>query len=133
MKAYLQTLRENCIACHICESSCSNLYFKVDDPQRSRIRITETEEQPLMNACNQCGACVKVCPTLALSINTRGVVMIDKKLCIGCYMCIAACPTGSMFRHQGDTAPFKCVACGHCTKTCPSSAIRIAQEKENEA
>jgi Fe-S-cluster-containing hydrogenase component 2 len=130
MKKYLKTLPENCIACHACESACSGLYFKEDNAEKSRIRITEAQPLPLMNACNQCEACVRSCPTLALAINAQGVVMVDKNLCINCYMCIAACPTGSMFRYQGGLTPFKCVACGACTKSCPAEAIRISQEQE---
>jgi len=59
------------------------------------------------------------------------VVMVNQALCIGCYMCIAACPTGSMFRTIGAITPFKCVACGVCTKTCPADAIRIEENKES--
>jgi Fe-S-cluster-containing hydrogenase component 2 len=131
MMKSLKTYPENCVACHVCESACSNLYFKVDDPEKSRIRITETDSQPRMNACTQCGICVQSCPTLALSINSQGVVMVNQALCIGCYMCIAACPTGSMFRTIGAITPFKCVACGVCTKTCPADAIRIEENKES--
>ncbi len=130
MKKVLTTLPENCVACHVCESACSNLYFKVDDSERSCIRITETEQQPEMNVCNQCETCVQTCPTLALSVSPQGVVLVNKALCINCYMCIASCPTGSMFRVQGGLTPFKCIACGVCTKTCPSDAIRVTQQKE---
>ncbi|MBW6514340.1 MAG: 4Fe-4S binding protein [Candidatus Syntrophosphaera sp.] len=130
MKKVLMTYPQNCIACHACESVCSNLYFKVDDPAFSRIRITEAEPEPHMNACNQCGICVQTCPTLALTINSQGVVMLNKNLCISCYMCVASCPTGSMFRHLGGLAPFKCIACGSCTEACPADAISIAETKE---
>lgn len=130
MSKVLKTFPENCITCHACESACSGLYFKEDDAEKSCIRITETGSQPQMSVCNQCQACVKVCPTLALTINSQGVVMVNKKLCINCYMCIAACPTGTMFRHQGGLTPFKCIACGVCTKACPADAIRIVEEKE---
>lgn len=130
MKKFLMTYPENCIACHACESTCSNLYFKVDDPALSRIRITEAEPRPAMNACNQCGICVQACPTLALSVNSQGVIMLNKNLCIGCYMCVAVCPTASMFRQEGRQVPFKCIACGNCTEACPADAIRIVENKE---
>lgn len=125
MTKFLKTSEENCIACHACESVCSNLYFKVDNPLRSRIRINEESGTVQMNACNQCGICVQVCPTQALSVNSQGVVMLNAMLCIGCYVCVAACPTGSMFTFKGQTMPFKCIACGACAKSCPADAIRI--------
>lgn len=129
MKKLLQTYSENCIACRMCESTCSNLYFKVDDAERSRVRISDSP-QPSINVCNQCETCVGACPTLALSVTSQGVVMLDKALCIGCYMCVAACPTGSMFRIQGQTNPIKCIACGACAKNCPADAIRIEERQE---
>jgi len=130
MKKVLMTYPANCIACHACEGACSQLYFKTDAPQDSRIRISETNAQPHMNVCNQCGICVQSCPTLALTINKQGVIMVNQALCINCYMCIAACPTGSMFRRLGDVTPFKCIACGACTPSCPADAISLAETKE---
>ncbi|MDP2172339.1 MAG: 4Fe-4S binding protein [Candidatus Cloacimonadaceae bacterium] len=128
MKKVLKTYPDKCIACHVCESACANLYFRIDDPERSCIRITETAKLPEMNVCNQCETCVAACPTLALTITPQGVVMVTKKLCIGCYMCVAICPTGSMQTYHGGMHPFKCIACGVCTKSCPVEAIRIVQE-----
>ncbi|MDZ4182451.1 MAG: 4Fe-4S binding protein, partial [Candidatus Cloacimonadaceae bacterium] len=66
---------------------------------------------------------------LALSITPQGVVMVNKKLCIGCYMCVGVCPTNSMLTRPGAIYPFKCIACGACTKSCPADAIRITQEQ----
>jgi ferredoxin len=57
-------------------------------------------------------------------------VMVNKSLCIHCYMCVAACPTQSFFRHAENLPPFKCIACGACTKSCPTGAIKIVQDKE---
>jgi Fe-S-cluster-containing hydrogenase component 2 len=128
MKKYLKTFPEKCIACRACESTCSNLYFKEDNAEKSRIRITETAEGNEINACNQCQTCVHTCPTLALKVNAQGVVMHDKNLCINCYMCIAVCPTQSMHRFLNGMNPFKCVACGACAKSCPTEAIVIVQE-----
>lgn len=128
MKKYLKTFPDKCIACRACESTCSKLYFKEDDAEKSCIRITEKPEGNQINVCNQCQTCVAVCPTLALKVNAQGVVMVDKNLCISCYMCIAVCPTQSMHRHHSTLYPFKCVACGMCAKSCPTEAIAIVQE-----
>jgi len=128
MKKYLKTFPDKCIACHTCESTCSNLYFKEGNPDKSCIRITSAEPVNDMNVCNQCETCVKVCPTKALTITQQGVVMVNKSLCISCYMCIAACPSNSMMRHEGGLYPFKCIACGACVKSCPQNAIKVVQE-----
>lgn len=48
----------------------------------------------LPTPCYQCenAPCVNVCPVAATYHNEDGVVLIDHKRCIGCRMCMAACP-----------------------------------------
>lgn len=128
MKKYLKTFADKCIACKVCETTCSQTYFKEAVAEKSCIRISEISGKSDINVCNQCQACVAVCPTLAIKINAQGVVMIDKSLCVSCYMCVAACPTKSMRRFVNGLNPFKCVACGLCAKSCPTEAIKIVTE-----
>ncbi|MEF3694720.1 MAG: 4Fe-4S binding protein [Candidatus Cloacimonadota bacterium] len=129
MKKLLKTHPDKCIACHLCESVCSRLYFKEDNSAKSCIRIHDDQSPIHMNVCNQCQACVKACPTQALTVNSLGVVMLNKRLCIGCLMCVAACPTNSMMHFDGALSPFKCIACGACAKQCPAEAIKIETEE----
>ncbi|MDI3504250.1 MAG: hypothetical protein PWP64_1186 [Candidatus Cloacimonadota bacterium] len=124
----LKTYPDKCIACHVCESTCSSLYFKEDKPELSRIQIHDETNPPQMNVCNQCRACEAVCPTLALAMNKQGVVLLSRNLCIGCLMCVAACPIDSMRPAWGRQNPFKCIACGSCVKTCPADALEIVEE-----
>lgn len=44
--------------------------------------------------CMQCqhAPCVKVCPVGASYYSEEGIVLIDHKRCIGCRLCMAACP-----------------------------------------
>jgi ferredoxin len=103
------------------------LYFKEENPAKSRIRISALANGMQINVCSQCQKCVTACPTQALSINASGVVMLNNNLCVGCYACVAACPTQSMFTEITMTKPFKCVACGACAKQCPVQALEITQ------
>ena len=121
----LQTIPDKCITCHNCESACSKLYFKEDNAKKSCIAINEEVYPPEMIVCNQCGTCAKICPTLALTINPQGVVILNKSLCIGCLMCVAVCPIQAMRFTENVYNPFKCIACGICTRTCPAEAIEI--------
>jgi ferredoxin len=43
--------------------------------------------------CTVCGTCASVCPTAAISINSRVATKIE--LCIRCCACIKNCPTGA--------------------------------------
>jgi L-aspartate semialdehyde sulfurtransferase ferredoxin len=47
--------------------------------------------------CIECGACVTICPSDALTRDPlTGTVRFDKDSCIGCELCIAACPMRAM-------------------------------------
>jgi carbon-monoxide dehydrogenase iron sulfur subunit len=113
-----------CTACHLCEDACSNLYFKEKNESKACLRIIEqADSSKRMITCTQCGKCMDVCPVKAIKRDKRGIVRIDKKICVGCLMCIAVCPEDAMFQHNDHVEPFKCVACGICTKQCPTNAI----------
>ena len=108
---------ELCNGCRICEEVCSQTWFREASVEKSAIRIFELEGQPSYyqaSMCNQCGECMDVCPTMALARDKRGVVRINKKLCVGCLSCVGFCPILAMYMHADYVVPFKCVSCGKC-------------------
>ena len=124
----LQKIEDRCIACSACEMACSNAYFKVNDREKSAIRITEAGQDKKIHVCNQCGACIDVCPVMAIKRDAQGVVRIDKKKCVGCLMCVGFCDAAVMMQHDDFHEPFKCVACGICAGVCPAEALYIDKE-----
>ncbi|MFV0380217.1 MAG: 4Fe-4S binding protein [Anaerorhabdus sp.] len=53
-------------------------------------------------------------------------VTVDKDLCIGCTACVSVCPTGALSMDSNDKAecePSACIDCGACVGACPVSAI----------
>ena len=54
--------------------------------------------------CMQCqnAPCVNVCPVGATFHSPEGVVRIDQQRCIGCRLCMAACPYDRRFFNWGD-------------------------------
>lgn len=127
---YLKTNQSACRGVRACEKVCAKTFFKTEDPAKSAIRVSEKEGGFEINVCNQCGQCIEVCPVEALYRNKQGVVMLDKKKCVGCLMCVGFCPTLSMRFHKDQAEPFKCVACGACAKACPQGALEIAEKQE---
>lgn len=118
-----------CIKCHQCEEACAKAYFKTDDVEKSCIRITE-DTDAVINVCNQCGECIDICPIEILTRDRKGVVRINKKDCVGCFMCVGFCPEEAMIYHDDHIEPFKCIACGLCAKQCPTGAIFITEKEE---
>ena len=40
-----------CIGCHQCEEACSKAFYKVSDPMKSCIRITDKEDGSIILLC----------------------------------------------------------------------------------
>jgi len=89
-------------------------------------------------ACMHCtdAACVKVCPTGALSYNELGFVQYDRSKCSGCGYCAQNCPFGipqlDSNRATGAGVMDKCTFCMDrvsngqptaCAEACPTGAI----------
>ncbi|MFA6319205.1 MAG: 4Fe-4S dicluster domain-containing protein, partial [Elusimicrobiota bacterium] len=83
--------------------------------------------------CNGCehSPCVQVCPVGATFKTEDGVVLVDKKYCIGCRYCIQACPYGTRYFHPVLKVADKCSMCYHrlkrglntaCVEVCPTGA-----------
>ena len=132
MIKYLKTNDEKCVGCMTCASVCSKLYAKEDNPARSRIQVLDKGNNAFhLIACDQeCRKCADECPTQAITVSKAGVVLIDRKLCVGCLACVAVCPIGAMRFYPGEKNPFKCIACGACAKACPKEALEIAAKDE---
>ena len=111
---------------HECEDACAIKVFKLGDRALAAMNVCALPDgQSSTTICDQCGDCVAVCPADALRRNKLGVVMIDKKRCVGCYMCIGFCEKDAFKRNQDWLEPYKCTACGICVKACPHGALEI--------
>ena len=98
---------ERCVGCHTCANACKMqnnvptgmLWNRVttegcdviDGAVGTYPNLTRTF---LPVACQHCEnpACQRVCPTGATYKDDKGRVEIDYDKCIGCRMCVAACP-----------------------------------------
>ena len=91
--------------------------------------------------CNQCDnpPCVQVCPVGATYQTEDGVVLVDRKWCIGCGYCIMGCPYGVRFFHPVHHVAEKCNFCYHrisqgmqtaCVDACAFGARRIGNIKD---
>jgi len=86
--------------------------------------------------CNHCNnsPCVQVCPVGASFVSPDGVVLVDRKQCIGCGYCVQACPYGCRFISPKGGWADKCTLCYHritkgqptaCVQACPVGARQI--------
>jgi len=92
---------DNCIACHACESACSE---KNDLPGYLAFRsvgyieggsFPAYQRMNISMACNHCDdpVCLKGCPTRAYTkFAEYGAVLQDPDICFGCGYCTWVCP-----------------------------------------
>ena len=114
----LRKKEELCTGCGKCFEVCSSqVQFRKHEPAsvRSAIQVSKKEDGYEINVCNQCGECITYCPVEALKRNKLGVVLVNKKNCVGCFTCVGFCPTLSMRKRSRKVfIRFKCIACGKC-------------------
>jgi electron transport complex protein RnfB len=58
----------------------------------------------------------------------RSVAVIDEAWCIGCTLCIAACPTDAIFgsnKRMHSVIPLHCTGCALCLPVCPVDCIQM--------
>ena len=121
---------ERCTACGKCEMACAFGHGSEGRPSKTRINVFRRGvEQGTPVVCFQCGeaACVAVCPTKALVRNdATGAIDMARQRCIGCRMCVAACPFGNMLWDETYHCVQKCDLCGgepKCVPFCPTQAL----------
>lgn len=123
-----------CNGCRLCEYGCSLKFTGKFNPARARIHVTVLDETfALPLACTQCdGAyCLKSCPIGAITLDRNtGAIKISNAQCVGCKICLFACPFGNMaFSHETGTA-VKCELCDgnpECVALCPTGALVFAE------
>lgn len=90
-----------------CSSACIEGHFSPEPMEW--IEVYEGElagggTQFIPTPCQQCQnpPCVNVCPVGATFSSPEGTVLIDQERCIGCRICMAACPYDRRFFNWGD-------------------------------
>lgn len=92
---------DNCIACHACESACSEKNNLPPHLAFRKVGYIEGGSYPdvvrlnVSMACNHCEdpVCLKACPTRAYTKYAEyGAVLQDPNICFGCGYCTWVCP-----------------------------------------
>lgn len=138
--------QEKCAGCHACEIACQLWNGEVQTAKWRRVTSLERGTFPEMKsvnvslACMHCGnaPCRNTCPRQAISKSAEtGLVTIDQKKCVGCMLCLWACPFGApQMSLKGKME--KCTFCEErpvgmkraCEEICPTQAIVSGQIEE---
>jgi len=157
--AFVFDLRR-CDGCKDCTRGCQKMHFLPPEMEWIKVYSVTTptgQTMPMPVLCQMCeqAPCVQVCPVGATFKSPDGAVLVDQNVCIGCRMCMAACPYGVRFfnwnkppdvpepfrsesplftapQHQGTVG--KCDSCAHrlrdgdlpaCVTSCSMEVIYV--------
>lgn len=132
--------QRTCIGCHACTVACKTEHDVPVGQFRTWVKYVDKGEYPTTTRemgvmrCNHCtdAPCVKSCPTQALFIRPDGIVDFDNESCIGCKMCMQACPYDAIYIDENTHTAAKCNFCAHridqglepaCVQVCPTESI----------
>ena len=72
---------------------------------------------------------MQACPVNAIDIDENiGAPVVIDEVCVGCKLCVIACPFGTIFFDKTTERAAKCDLCSGdpaCAHACPTDAIRV--------
>lgn len=89
--------------------------------------------------CTGCTACIRRCPTNAITGERKLLHVIDPELCINCGACGVVCPDEAIYDNEGNLCEMlkpaarpkayvdlqSCVGCEWCVWACPFDALQM--------
>ena len=103
-KKFVMVIDEaKCDGCKKCTEACQAMHHTESDREWIKVfkmqDATATAPYFFPKPCFHCDnpPCTKVCPVNATFKRQDGIVLIDNERCIGCRMCMAACPYSTRF------------------------------------
>lgn len=149
LKRMLSFNSNRCVACGGCEVACKVHHHRPGGSKWIELITVGPEEiggklamHFIPMTCQHCDdpPCLAVCPSKgAIYKREDGIVLLNSKLCIGCRLCVQACPFGAMqFNAEGGVAE-KCDLCvdrvdqglePFCVVSCFGKCIEFKQVTE---
>ncbi|MDM8287741.1 4Fe-4S dicluster domain-containing protein [Slackia piriformis] len=138
-----------CTGCKSCEMLCSLFHDGVNSPQLSSIKLGIGPIKTMLHevyTCQHCTdhPCYNACPKQdeALCIDEDGIVYVNRDNCIGCGLCVKACPYNPPRIHvaklNGKRFAVKCDLCRNiesgpaCVRNCPAMVLGLASESTED-
>ena len=126
---------QKCVSCRLCEGACSFKHEGAFQPAKTRIWVHDFVDEAMYVpvTCFHCqdAPCLSNCPTYAITRDqATGQVTVSDDKCIGCKMCLVACPFSVMGFSEERTVSHNCDLCAgdpQCVKICVYNALEYAE------
>lgn len=126
-----------CRDCQACTLACSLHHEGECNLGLARLLVTKDMAKYEFNIviCQHCDErdCMLACPSEAMVLEDRGVVIILDDECDRCGACAAACPYDSIFYNEAQDRYLKCDLCAGradgplCVELCPVEALTLVK------
>ncbi|HEU6438412.1 MAG TPA: 4Fe-4S dicluster domain-containing protein [Nitratidesulfovibrio sp.] len=129
-----------CYGCRTCSLACISENATPRGTLWRKVREFNTDDPNaiafISMSCNHCDdpQCMNVCPANTYSKRPDGIVIQDHGKCIGCRMCIMACPYSAPVFDPAEGKTSKCNLCAErldeglvprCVESCPAGVLRF--------
>ncbi len=143
---------DKCLGCHSCMIACAvehslskDLFKAIREVPFPKPRIevkTAGEEDSFPLQCRHCEEpyCVDACIAGAIRKDPKtGLVLANEEKCIGCWMCVMACPFGiirsSLLPNKEEKVAVRCDLCQDreipaCVEACPTGALFFGEVQD---
>lgn len=155
MNRFVKANPDLCMGCRTCMVACvvshtGKHIFEIDPDSYTfnpKLHMVKTRTISVPVQCKHCEnpACLTVCPQKCIRIEDAAV-LVDTDNCIGCKMCMEACPVGAidLVPVAGVVQPDgkerfvanKCDLCHGqsggpaCARVCPTEALKLVSYEE---
>lgn len=151
MKGVIVIDIERCLGCKSCQVQCAIEHSRSKRLEeairelpapRARVRVEAVDGLAVPLQCRHCedAPCVRVCPSRALEkAGVEDPVTVTNERCIGCALCVLACPFGLIEMDAAGGSVINCDLCAArlkdgrppaCVEGCPTKALRFKELKD---
>lgn len=151
---YCMVIRvDRCIGCRRCVEGCvaanavPSYGWRTLVLEREARQAIGQKREFIPVLCNQCNnpPCVRACPVTATYKDPQnGIVMMDNRKCIGCKICLAACPYDARYYNEERGAVDKCDFCFEtrlsrgekstaCQAACPADVLVFGDLSDSQS
>lgn len=133
----IQTDAALCLDCQICVLACSLHHEAECSLGLARLVVAKDMARYEFEilVCQHCESpdCLAACPSDAMLLDDRGVVIILDDQCDRCGSCADSCPYDAIFYNEAQDRYLKCDLCADrgegplCVELCPVGALTLVE------